>query len=278
MPLPSSRTLILLVGLAGPGTAWAQDAASTEGGLPLAPLIAALVGVIVFVAYRVRAWVRTEVEPALADLRGASTKLRERAEPPRLRAFTPAAPDVGPVLQRRILVAGGVTLVGAEDGEPAVRALADLLEQPGGTVLLAVDGWSDDELAQALSARGAGLVDAASRRLLRVDAEELAAAPEAGLAGALLWPAPLTVVVVVPRRDDFGVLNAELRDLAARFELAARPHGAAVLVCVPMAPEARGWLRVLAEAPGVVGAWWFDGGVLVSPLDEPTTEGAVGAG
>ena len=73
-------------------------------------------------------------------------------------------------------------------------------------------------------------------------------------------------------------LNAELRDLAARFELAARPHGAAVLVCVPMAPEARGWLRVLAEAPGVVGAWWFDGGVLVSPLDEPTTEGAVGAG
>jgi len=278
MPLPSSRTLTLLVGLAGSGTAWAQDTTAAEGGLPLAPLIAALVGVVVFVAYRVRAWVRTEVEPVLADLHGASTKLRERAEPPRLRAFAPAALEVGPVLQRRILATGGVTLVGAVDGEPAVRAVADLLDQPGGTVLLAVDGWSDAELAQALSARGAGLVAAASRRLLRVDVEALAGAPEAGLAAALLSPAPLTVVFVAPERDDFGVLSAEVRDLAARFEVAARAHSAAVLVCVPLASEARGWLRPLAEAPGVVGAWWFDGGALVSPLDEPATEGAVGAG
>ena len=258
--------------LVGGGLARAEELdgelAGSSVDLPLAPVVAVLVGLLVFVVLRGRAWLRLEVEPALRELRQAAEGLRQRSEPPVLRRPRPKAHEVPPLLGEVWVRAGEIALVGGGGPALAVQAVAEVLLAPRGTVVLAGEAMDDDALFRALSEAGVADALMESGRLLRVDLSSLQSDPSGVL--ALLGPLAAPVVLVATLSADGAPSRfiATVRDLVARSEPDVRSSDAAMLVVLQGGSP--GLVRTLADAPALAAARWWAGASLDFPMDEST--------
>lgn len=232
--------------------------------LPLAPVVAVLVGVLVFVALRLRAWLRLEVEPALHALREAAAGLRRRTEPPVLRRMVSHRAGPPLVLGSEWIRGSEVSVVGGGGAELALAVAAELLSATGGTVVLGLTR-PDEEVFSYLEGRGLSR-EAVGARLLRVDAAAAARDPGGLLAQAAAQPSPLYVVLGLDGSGHPSTFVPWARDVAARAEPEVRRAAASLIIV--LLDAAPGAVRVLAGAPGVSEGRWLSGEGLVFPTDE----------
>ncbi len=271
---------LLLTGVAaaqdGQAAAGAQMASTTAESsdltLPIAPVLGVLVGLIVFLALRVRAWLGLEVEPALREVREAAEGLQRTAAPPVLRRLILDEGQRPAVLGESWLEPGTVSVVGADGVDVLLRTVCDLLSTGTGTVVLGAEALDDHALADVLRQRGLDpQAITAARRLLRTEVDDMLRDPAGVLSAVGLQEPPITLVAA-PRKDNASEAGfvAGLRKVVARAEPACREGQAALLLVLTDAPP--GAARLLADAPGLDRARWWTGDALVFPSSEAAAE------
>lgn len=266
-PRSALRCLVSLA-LCWGGSALAQapvaTAEDTAMELPLAPIVAVLVGLLVFLALRLRAWLRLEVEPALRALEQAAAGLRRRASPPVLRRVEVGGSSAPLVLGSEWIRPGEVSVVGGGGPELPLRIASELLAAGRGTVILGL-ARSDVDLIEGLAGLGVG-AEPLAERLLRVEPEAALRDPGGLLAQVAVQPAPHFVVVGLSGGSEPARFVPRVREAAALAEPEVRAARASlVLVMLDGAP---GVARLLADAPGVSEGRWLSGSALVFPTDE----------